>query len=125
MTTAEKDIHPVDIHVGRRFRLARITMGFSQIETGQKLGLSFQQIQKYESGFNRISASRLFEMSVLTGYPIDWFFDGLDRGGMPLRDAQKNLISASEWEVLTALRALPKDMRGAITELVCVLPEER
>ena len=77
-TIAKDGPHPVDVHVGSRVRLRRKLTGLSQIQLGQKLGLTFQQIQKYERGFNRVSASRLYQMSHILGVPVSFFFDDLD-----------------------------------------------
>jgi transcriptional regulator with XRE-family HTH domain len=70
--------HPVDIHVGKRIKEIRILRGRSQSEVARELDISFQQIQKYESGKNRISASRLFELSQLFRVSTTYFFDGLE-----------------------------------------------
>lgn len=69
--------NPVDIHVGGRVRLRRTLMGMSQGELGERLGLTFQQIQKYESGMNRISASRIFDMARVLDVPTTFFFDDM------------------------------------------------
>jgi transcriptional regulator with XRE-family HTH domain len=66
---------PVDVHVGARVRLRRTLLGMSQEKLGNAVGLTFQQIQKYERGANRIGASRLFEMSRILEVPIQFFFD--------------------------------------------------
>ncbi len=66
---------PVDIHVGSRVRLRRTLLGLSQEKLGTAVGLTFQQIQKYERGANRIGASRLFEMSRVLDVPVQFFFD--------------------------------------------------
>ncbi|MEE8393911.1 MAG: helix-turn-helix transcriptional regulator [Rhodospirillales bacterium] len=68
---------PVDIHVGSRVRLRRTLMGFSQERLGDAVGLTFQQIQKYERGANRIGASRLFEFSKILDVPVSFFFDDM------------------------------------------------
>ena len=75
--------HPVDIHVGSRLRAARVMRGQSQTNLADKLGLTFQQVQKYETGANRISASKLFDISKIWGVTPDYFFEGLEdtRGG--------------------------------------------
>lgn len=70
-------VHPVDLHVGKRLRESRTACGVTQAELGADLGISAQQVQKYESGSNRISASKLFEIAGRLGTGIDWFFDGL------------------------------------------------
>lgn len=67
---------PIDEHVGQRIRLRRTLMGLSQEKLGEALGLTFQQVQKYERGANRVSASRLFELSKFMEVPVSFFFDG-------------------------------------------------
>src|ERR1700735_629684 len=66
---------PVDLHVGSRVRLRRTLLGMSQEKLGNAVGLTFQQIQKYERGANRIGASRLFDMSRVLDVPVQFFFD--------------------------------------------------
>jgi transcriptional regulator with XRE-family HTH domain len=67
--------NPVDIHVGNRVRLQRMLIGISQEKLGERLGLTFQQVQKYEKGINRIGASRLFELSRVLGVPVQFFYE--------------------------------------------------
>lgn len=69
--------NPVDIHVGSRVRLRRTLLGLSQEKLGDALGLTFQQVQKYERGANRIGASRLFDLSRVLDVPISFFFDDM------------------------------------------------
>jgi transcriptional regulator with XRE-family HTH domain len=69
--------HPVDTHVGSQLRLRRTLLGMSQQKLGDALGLTFQQVQKYERGTNRIGASRLHELSVILDVPVGYFFEGL------------------------------------------------
>jgi len=71
--------HPVDRFVGRRVSERRIALGYNQGDLGKALGLTFQQIQKYEKGVNRISASKLWLISQFFGVDISWFFEGLPR----------------------------------------------
>jgi transcriptional regulator with XRE-family HTH domain len=66
---------PVDIHVGARLRMRRNLVGLSQEQLGKSLGLTFQQIQKYERGINRMGSSRLFQMSKVLSVPVAYFFD--------------------------------------------------
>lgn len=66
---------PIDAHVGSRIRLRRTLLGMSQERLGESLGLTFQQVQKYERGMNRISASRLYQASRTLGVPVSWFFE--------------------------------------------------
>lgn len=69
--------NPVDVHVGGRVRLRRMLLGMSQEKLGESLGLTFQQVQKYEKGSNRIGASRLFELARILGVNVQYFFDEL------------------------------------------------
>ncbi len=73
--------HPVDIHVGQQLRIRRIHSNLSQTELGQKVGLSYQQVQKYESGKNRISASMLYDIASGLNVPVSCFFEGLPQPG--------------------------------------------
>ena len=74
----DKKPHPIDTHVGGRVRLRRTMLGMSQDKLADSLGLTFQQIQKYEKGVNRIGASRVFEIARVLGVPIQFFFDDFD-----------------------------------------------
>ena len=67
--------NPVDVHVGGRVRLRRMLLGMSQEKLGEHLGLTFQQVQKYEKGANRIGASRLFDIARVLDVPIGYFFE--------------------------------------------------
>ncbi len=68
---------PIDTHVGSRIRLRRTLLGMSQERLGEALGLTFQQVQKYERGVNRVGASRLFDLSRVLDVPIAFFFDDM------------------------------------------------
>lgn len=70
--------HPVDIHVGKRIRLRRSMLGMSQDFIGKEIGVTFQQIQKYERGVNRVGSSRLYDFSRILGVPVGYFFDDMD-----------------------------------------------
>ncbi len=76
---------PVDVHVGGRIRLRRTLLGMSQERLGEALGLTFQQVQKYEHGANRVSASRLFDLARVLDVPISFFYDDMPEeiGGAP------------------------------------------
>ncbi len=73
----EKHPNPVDVHVGSRVRLRRVLLGMSQEKLGEQLGLTFQQVQKYEKGSNRISASRLFQIGQILDVPVQFFFEDM------------------------------------------------
>lgn len=72
--------NPIDVHVGARLRLRRTLMGLSQEKLGEAVGITFQQLQKYERGANRISASRLFNLAQVLDVPVGFFFDDLPAG---------------------------------------------
>ncbi len=75
------DCDPVDVYVGRRLRDRRAALGLSQAKLAASVGISVQQIQKYERGVNRIGASRLFEVARVLGVGVDYFFDGMAADG--------------------------------------------
>jgi transcriptional regulator with XRE-family HTH domain len=74
---------PVDVHVGARIRTRRLLLGMNQETLANALGLTFQQVQKYEGGSNRVSASRLAEMAEILGVPIAYFFNDLELADDP------------------------------------------
>lgn len=78
MVDSHKNPNPVDVHVGHRVRVRRTLLGLSQDKLGQAIGLTFQQVQKYERGSNRISASRLFDLARILDVSVGYFFDDID-----------------------------------------------
>jgi transcriptional regulator with XRE-family HTH domain len=77
-TAPEKvEPNPIDVHVGHKLRLRRTLLGMSQEKLGEAIGLTFQQVQKYERGANRIGASRLWDMSRILNCPISYFFEDI------------------------------------------------
>ena len=87
--------HPVDIHVGKKLKQIRTLRRMSQTDVARRLNLSFQQIQKYEIGSNRIAASRLFELSRILDVPTSYFFEGLvETQPMPRRDNGLDIVNA-------------------------------
>ena len=74
----KKQANPIDVQVGNRVRIRRMLIGMSQERLGDLLGLTFQQVQKYEKGVNRIGAGRLFEVSRILNVPVDFFYEGLN-----------------------------------------------
>ena len=80
-TTTVHRIHPVDAHVGARLRLRRKLIGMSQEQLADALGITFQQVQKYERGANRISASKLYDAAQALSVPIGFFFENLPEDG--------------------------------------------
>ncbi|WP_370868358.1 helix-turn-helix domain-containing protein [Phenylobacterium sp.] len=75
---ASLSIHPVDLHVGQRLRLRRRELKVTQGDLAGRLGISFQQVQKYERGMNRLSASRLYEIACVLKVGVEYFFEGLE-----------------------------------------------
>ena len=73
----ENEPHPIDVHVGAQLRRARLLAGLSQGQVASAAGISFQQLQKYERGVNRISASRLYEVASILRVPVSYFFDAI------------------------------------------------
>ena len=88
--------HPVDVHVGRKLKQIRTIRRLSQTDVARELNLSFQQIQKYEIGSNRIAASRLFELSRILDVPTSYFFEGIEMsaGSAKTRDPSLEIVSA-------------------------------
>ena len=103
---AKRNANPIDVHVGNRVRMRRMLIGMSQEKLGDQLGLTFQQVQKYEKGSNRVSASRLFRMAQILGVNIQFFYDDMPGSvsGVPSTGFAKNqngervmnLISSAE-----------------------------
>jgi len=93
--------NPVDVHVGARVRLRRTLLGMSQEKLGEALGLTFQQVQKYERGANRVSASRLHDLSNVLDVPVSFFFDG-----MP------DEVKAAGPRAMAAANAIEPDLSG-------------
>ena len=93
---------PIDVHVGSRIRLRRTLLGMSQERLGESLGLTFQQVQKYERGVNRVGASRLFDLSRVLDVPISFFFDDMpdslatNFGGLPARRPGSNGVTDTQ-----------------------------
>lgn len=99
--------NPIDIHVGTRLRLRRTLLGLSQETLGEAVGITFQQLQKYERGANRISASRLFNLSQVLGVPVSFFFEDLSTGETPRKAAtnEVELEAMARRETLELVRA--------------------
>lgn len=121
--------HDVDIHVGGRVRLRRSALGLSQDQLGASVGLSFQQIQKYERGANRIGASRLFHISKVLKVPISYFFESIGEFGLAEEgNSSYEADPVLKRETLELMRAyhqiLDPKQRKKILKLVQGLAEE-
>lgn len=89
---------PIDLYVGAQARARRILLGLSQEKLAEGLGITFQQVQKYERGSNRISASRLYNMAELLDVPITYFFEGVDgRDGASKASAKSRKDNGREY----------------------------
>jgi len=82
---------PVDVHVGVRIRTRRLLLGMNQETLANALGLTFQQVQKYEGGANRVSASRLAQVAEILGVPVAYFFDDLEAAGDAAATGETNI----------------------------------
>ncbi|UAL10735.1 helix-turn-helix domain-containing protein [Caulobacter segnis] len=128
---AERHPNPVDLHVGARIRMRRKILGVSQERLAEDLGLTFQQIQKYERGANRVSASKLYEIAKSLQSSVAYFFEGLAdttregvaEGGEPF---VHDFLMTSEGLELAALfpRITRPKVRRRILELVRSMAEE-
>lgn len=111
-------MHPVDAHVGRKVREIRLLRGLTQANVAEQLGLSFQQLQKYETGHNRVSASRLYEIAQLLGVEPSYFFDGYQSAGAD-RPAQLDERTARAAKALSSISddAVRNQIQTMIMEL--------
>ncbi|SDY64077.1 Transcriptional regulator, contains XRE-family HTH domain [Jannaschia faecimaris] len=114
--------HPVDVHVGARVRHRRWLVGMTQQQLAEAVGIKFQQIQKYETGTNRVSASRLWEISEALDVPVDYFFQGL-KEGTASAEGQDIVADKESLELVRAYYAMPKNQRRRLFELACSLSE--
>lgn len=85
--------NPVDVHVGGRIRLRRTLLGFSQEKLGERIGLTFQQIQKYERGANRVGASRLYDLAHVLEVPVGFFFDDMPAEVREASPAERQVLN--------------------------------
>ncbi len=118
--------HPVDVHVGKRIRHRRWMVGMTQQQLAEKVGIKFQQIQKYETGMNRVSASRLWDISEALSVPISFFFEGLEadtamEGGKTLPG--DILADKEALELVRSYYAIPENQRRQLFELARVLSD--
>jgi transcriptional regulator with XRE-family HTH domain len=112
--------HPIDTHVGHRIRAERILAGQSQMELGAQIGVQFQQVQKYETGANRVSASKLWLIAASLDRPVAAFFPS-DHSGIGRREES---VSSEDLRLLGKIKRLNESQKSAILALVGLLPEE-
>ncbi len=126
--------HPIDVHVGKRIRQRRWLIGMTQQKLADMVGIKFQQIQKYETGANRVSASRLWDIGEAMGVPASFFFEGVQGGEeLNVHDAQSAEKSSSmpadlmadkeAMELVRSYYAIPENQRRRLFELARVLSD--
>lgn len=109
----------IDREVGKRLRVIRNARGFSQECLAEKLGLTFQQVQKYESGKNRISASRIWDICKVVEKPINYFFDGLD--DIPSNEEPPKRI---DLEMMRVFQGLNPEVKNSVLRMLKHMPRE-
>lgn len=114
---------PVDVNVGHRVRNRRVLIGMSQEVLAEKIGLTFQQVQKYELGKNRISASMLWRIAEALDVPVSFFFDGLRSGAGPI--VPEEGLTRGEMQVVRGLRNVSPAVRDSVRELLATLDKTR
>ena len=122
--------HPVDVHVGKRVRHRRWMVGMTQQQLGDIVGIKFQQIQKYETGMNRISASRLWDIAQALDVSISFFFEGFEEAGVEAAPAaaaeiqRGDLLADKEaLELVRSYYAIPEAQRRRLFDLARVLSD--
>lgn len=121
--------HPVDVHVGKRIRHRRWLVGMTQQQLAEHVGIKFQQIQKYETGANRVSASRLWDISDALDVAVSFFFEGFDDGSTEVSEGRGDKMPADlmgDKEALDLIRsyyAIPENQRRRLFELARVLSD--
>ena len=119
--------HPVDVHVGKRIRHRRWMSGTTQQQLAEKVGIKFQQIQTYETGLNRVSASRLWDIATALGVTIDFFFEGMNGAQVSdesVQDMPSDILADREaLELLRSYYAIPEAQRRRLFDLARVLSD--
>ncbi len=110
--------HPVDVHVGQRVRQRRWMLGMTQQQLAESVGIKFQQIQKYETGMNRISASRLWDIAEALDVAVSFFFEGLHGEEAVNGDATPDLtVDREAMELVRSYYSIPEVQRRRLFEL--------
>ncbi len=125
--------HPVDVHVGKRVRHRRWMVGMTQQQLGEAVGIKFQQIQKYETGMNRVSASRLWDIAKAMDVDVRFFFEGIEEGvtdSAPEEGQtespkmQGDLLADKEaLELVRSYYAIPENQRRRLFDLARALTD--
>ena len=121
--------HPVDVHVGKRVRHRRWLVGMTQQQLAERVSIKFQQIQKYETGMNRVSASRLWDIAAALSVPVSFFFEGLSEATqadeqVEASDVPLDILKDKEaLELVRSYYAIPETQRRRLFELARVLSD--
>ena len=115
--------HPVDAHVGKRIRHRRWMVGMTQQQLADKVGIKFQQIQKYETGMNRVSASRLWDIADTLGVAISFFFEGLGTSDAVQQGVVDMMADKEALELVRSYYAIPEAQRRRLFDLARVLSD--
>ena len=115
----------VDAHVGARIKLRRSLLGMSQVRLGQAIGLTFQQVQKYERGTNRVGASKLWQLAQVLEVPISFFFDGLEGTGSAAQAGENEVAGRRLMQLAADFALLTEDERSQIAKLVGAIASGR
>lgn len=119
--------HPVDVHVGKRIRQRRWLTGMTQQQLAQKVGIKFQQIQKYETGANRVSASRLWDIADALEVPVSFFFEGIEAAEEVQEVSAKvpaDIMGDKEaLDLVRSYYSIPENQRRRLFELARVLSD--
>lgn len=119
--------HPVDVHVGKRVRHRRWLIGMTQQQLAEQVGIKFQQIQKYETGANRVSASRLWDIAEALEVPVSFFFEGLEENEKT--EGKKSMVPddlmghKEAMDLVRSYYAIPENQRRRLFELARVLSD--
>ena len=122
--------HPVDVHVGKRIRHRRWMVGMTQQQLGETVGIKFQQIQKYETGMNRVSASRLWDIAQAMEVPISFFFEGVEEESAVVDDIVQSkqkgdlLADKEALELVRSYYSIPEQQRRRLFDLARVLSDD-
>jgi transcriptional regulator with XRE-family HTH domain len=115
--------HPVDAHVGKRIRHRRWMVGMTQQQLADHVGIKFQQIQKYETGMNRVSASRLWDVAEALGVGIAFFFEGIDDARATAGTTGDILTDKEALDLVRTYYAIPEEQRRRLFDLARVLSD--
>ncbi len=115
--------HPVDVHVGKRIRHRRWLVGMTQQQLAESVGIKFQQIQKYETGANRVSASRLWDISSSMDVDVSFFFEGIEEEATKVAGPSDLLGDKEALDLVRSYYAIPENQRRCLFDLARVLSD--